>query len=218
MKVQSVWCHGRTFSAIVLHERGDFESMMMRLPSLILVAAARASAFTPCMLHRSLASAGLLRHIQTPSVRGLTKPLHITSLATAKLSTEIERVSAQLKARLAELPGSITDKQLDAMDVIAFTALCSTLRQYLDQWQQQAVISDLTKRYLALCKDPSTMVEALLAIKDNNPEHLRLYKGKNPLHSYGNLKTIQGQESLAQLWQLERGARVHVESQREVSC
>jgi hypothetical protein len=28
------------------------------------------------------------------------------------------------------------------------------------------------------------MVEALLALKDNNPEHLRLYKGKNPLHCY----------------------------------
>eukprot|EP00953_Heterococcus_sp_UTEX-ZZ885_P004473 2922-Heterococcus_DN1.PRE.7 len=154
----------------------------MRQPMLILVAAARVGGFMPNHLLKSLASAGLLRHIYTPSVRSL--PLHSTILQTARLSTEVEIVSAQLKARLAELPGSITDKQLETMDVKAFTALCSTLRGHLDQWQQQVVMSDLTRRYLALCKDPSTMVEALLALKDNNPEHLRQNKGKNPLHCY----------------------------------
>jgi hypothetical protein len=90
-------------------------------------------------------------------------------MATAE-ATEIEVASAQLKARLAELPGSITDEQLDAMDVKAFTALCNTIREHMQWDEQRAMVSDLTRRYLALCKDPSKLVEALLAIKDRDPQ------------------------------------------------
>jgi hypothetical protein len=90
------------------------------------------------------------------------------------------------------------------MDVNAFEALCNTVRRHLNPWdKQQAVISDLTERYLALCKDPSKLVEALLAIKDGNPE--RDYTGRNS-------------EAKTPCIAKQRGARVHVESQREVSC
>jgi hypothetical protein len=103
-------------------------------------------------------------------------------MATAE-ATEIEVASAQLKARLAELPGSITDEQLDAMDVKAFTALCNTIREHVQWDEQRAMVSDLTKRYLALCKDPSKLVEALLSIKNGDPE--RGYRSAtNPLHRY----------------------------------
>jgi hypothetical protein len=97
--------------------------------------------FMPCSLQRGLASRGATRHIQFGSTTaaaaaprfGWQSVKRATIMATADSKpTEFEIASAQLKARVAELPDSITDEQLEAMNVEAFTALCSTAREHIE--------------------------------------------------------------------------------------
>jgi hypothetical protein len=181
MRVARTFSEAQTLCNILALNRLN---MMMRQPTVILLSAACARAFMLCSLHRGLASTGhgLARHIGSTTAPRCgwqsVKRATITATATPE---GFEMGSEQLKA----LPDSITDEQLEAMNVEAFTAFCSTAREHLG-YDQDKVIGSLNKRYVGLCKDPSTLVEALVAIKKADPErpYNRYLYEPNPLHHY----------------------------------
>jgi hypothetical protein len=81
-----------------------------------------------------------------------------------KMSTELERVSAQLDSLVNALPDSISDGHLKSLSTGQFLKLCETVRSRTGWEKQQAVVTNLQNRFLDLCTDPAKLIETVLTV------------------------------------------------------